>query len=117
MAKLDDFLVTRKMFYIDMDRGVVRFPDGRHSAMSSAEWLTDYNIPWANLIRGYFYESDGKKFVMLYTNNFEIPCCNVSILIYLFHHFKEIEWLGLGAIKGEPGDLWEPQLKIYNNYV
>lgn len=114
---LEEFYQQRKSFFIDQDRGIVRFPDSRHSAMSTAEWFTDYNMQWVNVIRGYLWETENHEndYLMVYHNNFEIPTINIGLIIYLFHHFPKVKWIGLGCIKGKVGDIWEPQLKVFNN--
>ena len=39
----------------------------------------------------------------------------IGVLIYLFEYFPSISFIGLGAIRGERGDLWKPRLVIHRN--
>lgn len=119
MSKLDEFYAARKIFYVDPERGIVRFPDSRHSNMSIASWLTEYNQSFVGTIRGYYKETENHEndYVMLYYNNYEIPTVNIGILIYLFMHFKTVKWIGLGCKIGQPGDFWEPLIRVENLYL
>ena len=53
---------------------------------------------------------------MIYINDFEVPSqMATGVLNYLFEYFPSISFIGLGAIRGERGDLWKPRLVIHRN--
>lgn len=110
---VDEFNTKRKPFYIDLDTLLVRFPDGKHSNMSHAEWFADYGIPWAHMVRGYYMKTEEDEFVVIYWNDFEIPNVTAALFPYLFEHFVNIKWIGLGCNKGKLGEVWRPKLKVF----
>lgn len=109
----EEFLIKRKPFYIDSDSLLVKFASSKHQNCIIAEWFTDYNIPWYNMLRGYFMESDDGDFLMIYQNNYNIPNITCNVIIYLFHHFPTVKWIGLGCNIGKEGEIWEPQLRAF----
>lgn len=110
---LEEFHLNRKPLYIDNDTLLVRFPTSKHMNCSHSEWFTDLGIPWCHTIRGYYYKTDEEEFIMVYWNNFEIPNVTVLLVNYLFEHFPNLSWIGLGCKVGQVGELWEPQIKVY----
>jgi len=112
---LEEFHQKRKPFYIDGDSLLVKFSDTRHANMSHAEWFADYGYPWAHTVRGYYLKTETDSFVMIYWNDFEIPNIVFTIIPYIFEHFLDIKWIGLGCKKGKIGEIWEPKFKVYKN--
>ena len=113
---VQEFHEIRKPFYIDDNTLLVKFAPGKFLNASHAEWFTEYSIPWYNMIRGYLMETENHQedYIMLYQNNFNIPNITVQVVSYLFSHFPYVKWIGLGCYKGEPGEIWRPQMQVYN---
>ena len=110
-----EFNTIRRPFYFDMDTMLVKFPDARHANMSHAEWFADYGLPWAHMVRGYYWKHNGEEFVMIYWNDFEIPNVTAIIFCYIFEHFTNIKWIGIGCEKGKLGEIWQPKLKVFRS--
>lgn len=106
-----EFHELRKPLYLD-DNLNIKFPDSRHLNCSCAEWFADYGIVWLHTVRGYYMKTKEDEYVMLYWNDFEIPNITASAFIYLFEHFPNIKWIGLGCHKSKLGEIWKPKLKI-----
>ena len=34
---------------------------------------------------------------------------------YIFEHFTNIKWIGIGCEKGKPGEIWQPKLKVFRS--
>lgn len=109
----EEFLTKRKPFYLDVESILIKFPDARHSNMTHAEWFADYGMPWLYAIRGYYWKDDTDEYVMLYQNDYQLPNISVEVVSYLFAHFLNIKWIGLGCYKGTPGEIWKPKFKVY----
>lgn len=107
-----DFHKLRKPFYLDDNTLLIKFPTSKHMNTSHAEWFSQEGISYLYTIRGYYIEN---SYVMLYTNDFEIPNIAAQVLIYLFEYFPTIKWIGLGCNKGNIGEVWKPKLKIYRD--
>lgn len=107
----EEFHYIRKPLYIHPETLLVKFPSARHMNCSHAEWFSAEGIPYLHTIRGYYVDD----YVMLYTNDFEIPDVVVKILNYIFEYFPNIKWIGLGCNKGQPGEIWKPKLKVFKN--
>lgn len=109
------FHVLRKPFYLDNDTLLVRTPSAKHMDTSHAEWFSSEGIPYLHTIRGYYMPSyDGSdEYIMLYSNDFEIPNIVCNIFIYLFDYFPNVKRIGVGCNKGKIGEFWTPKLKIY----
>ena len=110
---LEEFLIERRPFYLDPDSILTKFPDARHSNMSCAEWFADYGISWLYTIRGYYWKDDNDEYIMLYQNDYQLPNVTVEVLSYLFAHFTNVKWIGLGCYKGKIGEVWKPKFKVY----
>lgn len=110
---------SRKMFYLN-DYGVIKFIPSSNKKETHAKWFSDHDIPFLGTMRGYYREGDKEKkeesFIMIYINDFEVPSqMATGVLNYLFEYFPSISFIGLGAIRGERGDLWKPRLVIRRN--
>ena len=110
---------SRKMFYLN-DYGVIKFIPSSNKKETHAKWFSDHDIPFLGTMRGYYREGDKDKkeesFIMIYINDFEVPSqMATGVLNYLFEYFPSISFIGLGAIRGERGDLWKPRLVIRRN--
>ena len=110
---------SRKMFYLN-DYGVIKFIPSSNKKETHAKWFSDHDIPFLGTMRGYYKEGDKDKkeesFIMIYINDFEVPSqMATGVLNYLFEYFPSISFIGLGAIRGERGDLWKPRLVIRRN--
>lgn len=113
------FHKSRKMFYLN-DYGVIKFIPSSNKKETHAKWFSDHDIPFLGTMRGYYKEGDKDKkeesFIMIYINDFEVPSqMATGVLNYLFEYFPSISFIGLGAIRGERGDLWKPRLVIRRN--
>lgn len=107
----NEFHEKRKPFYIDSDTGLIKFPSAKYMNSSHAAWFSNDGIPYLHTVRGYFFDD----FIMVYTNNFEIPNVSILTLDYLFAFFPYIKWIGLGCDRGEIGKVWNPKYKIYRD--
>ena len=110
---------SRKMFYLN-DYGVIKFIPSSNKKETHAKWFSDHDIPFLGTMRGYYKEGDKEKkeesFIMIYINDFEVPSqMATGVLNYLFEYFPSISFIGLGAIRGERGDIWKPRLVIRRN--
>jgi hypothetical protein len=104
-----EFLEERTPIYIDNETALailVNNSDLKNKTFSEIFFKLRY--PWINTTRGYLKDDH----LMLYVNDYEIPNVNVYLFPYLFTHFPQINWVGLGCIKGNPGDIWKPRLII-----
>ena len=107
------FHKNRKMFYLN-DYGVIKFIPSSNKKETHAKWFSDHDIPFLGTMRGYFREGDKDKkeesFIMIYNNDFEVPSqMATGVLNYLFEYFPSISFIGLGAIRGERGELRKPR--------
>ena len=109
--KITNFLKERNPFYVDSDTLTIKLPLGKDRDMDFAHILGNYSTPWLFTMRGYYKED----YAMLYINDYEIPNCNLSLIQYLFAYFPTIKWIGLGCIKGEPGEYWKPRYIIHRD--
>lgn len=107
------FHSSRKPFYIDENTLLVKFPTASHMNTSHAEWFNKDGIPFIHTVRGYYKED----YIMLYTNDFDIPNVSVQLLVYLFEYFPKINWIGLGCHKSTPGEIWKPKLAVYRQTI
>lgn len=111
--KLEKFLNNRKPFYIDSETCLVKFPAQKHMNVSHAKWFNEMGIVYLHTLRGYYMNIEGQDpYIMIYSNDFDIPNLVTNLFSYLFEYFPEITWIGVGCIKGEVGDVWKPRLKI-----
>ena len=105
----NEFLEKRTPIYIDNETALsvlVNNTDLKNKKFSEIFFKLHY--PWLNTTRGYIFNNH----MMLYVNDYEIPNVNVVLFQYLFTYLPDIEWIGLGCIKGEKGELWKPRLVI-----
>jgi hypothetical protein len=114
---VEEFHKVRMPFYIDMDTLLVRTPTAKYMNESHAKWFSDCGIPYLHTVRGYRLETENDNYLMLYSNDFEIPNIICNAFIYLFDYFPDINWIGVGCHRGEPGEVWKPKLKIYRGDV
>lgn len=106
------FLEKRTPVYIDNDTALAVIVNNTQLRNSTwAEIFSNLHYPWINTTRGYLMDD----YLVLYVNDYEIPNFNIVLLPYLFTFFPKINWIGLGCIKGEPGELWKPKLVIRKN--
>ena len=110
---LEEFLEIRRPFYLDTQTLSIYFSDSRHSNTSIAIWLNDIHYQYLHTIRGYYFSKDDQEFLMIYVNDFAIPNMSLNMISYLFSYFPTIQWIGVGAIEGTPGEIWKPKLKIF----
>ena len=108
-SKVDEFLRNRKPFYIDSSTLGIKVVNGNDANMDFAHIFYKYGYPWLTTIRGYVMENE---FIMIYTDDYEIPNCTVALLQHLFIFFPNTIWIGLGCIKGEPGEIWKPRFIV-----
>ena len=108
--KVQDFLNNRIPFYID-ENVRIKVIKGDKSNRPLIEILQDQGYSWISTIRGYIMDDHA----MLYVNDFQTPNCNTILIQALFAYFPNITWIGLGCLVGNPGEIWEPRLKIYKN--
>lgn len=113
MSKIEEFLENRIPLYIDENVRIHVVPKNNRKD-SLINILQKDGYSWIATTRGYYNEQE--QYVMLYTNNFEIPNCYVLLIQAIFAYFPNIKWVGLGCIVGEPGDYWEPILKVTSAY-
>lgn len=112
-----EFHELRKPFYLDPDTLIVKFPAQKHMNCSHAEWFTDLGYPYMHTIRGYYWKGKDEEFIMLYNNNYSIPNLSINVFTYLFEYFPTIQWIGVGCYKGKLGEIWKPQIKVYNGEI
>lgn len=111
MVEVEKFHAERKPFYVHPESFLIKFPSAKHMNVSHAKWFSEDGIPYIHTIRGYWKDN----FVMLYTNDFEMPDISVKFMSYVFEYFPTVDWIGLGCNKGEPGKQWTPKLKVYKD--
>lgn len=104
-----EFLKKRIPFWLENEELRITIPsnsdrDDVHSHLSKK---FGYNYMFC--IRGYWWPN---SHVQLYTGNFNIPNITVYVLSYLFEYFKDINYIGLGCIIGERGEIWQSQMII-----
>lgn len=111
-----DFHSIRNPLYLDPNTHEVIFPKGEYVNSSHTEWFKNIGVPLTNTVRGYYYKTNNfGEYLMLYWNDFEIPDIGIKTIIHIFERFPNIHWIGLGCIKGEVGEIWEPKLIINKN--
>ena len=108
--KLQKFLDNRIPFFID-ENVRIKVIKGDKSNRPLIDILQDSGYSWISINRGYILDDHA----MLYVNDFQTPNCNIILIQALFAYFPNISWIGLGCLVGNPGEIWEPRLKIYKN--
>lgn len=114
MENLEEFHSKRLPFYIHPETLLIRLPAVKYRDKNHVEWFNSEGITYLHTIRGYYYPED--NYVMLYTNDFEIPDMVIKVLPYIFEYFN-CNWIGLGCNKGKVGEIWKPKLKVYRNEI
>jgi hypothetical protein len=102
-----EFLNKRYPFWLDPETLAIRFPTGMDRDDRLDKILSKYGVSWLITLRGYYIPDE---YIMLYTMDYEIPNCNVSLIQYLLNYFPTIKWVGLGCTKGKPGEFWKPRM-------
>lgn len=104
-----EFLEKRTPLFVDRETGqIVLVSTSKIKDMSFPEIFSHYRIPWIGTIRGYRIDN----FIVLYTNDYEIPNIGLDFISYTFTYFPDVEWIGLGCTKQESGKVWNPRLII-----
>jgi hypothetical protein len=107
-----NFLSERTPLYIDNETAqAVLVNNSTLKDATFAEIFSHLHYPWLFTTRGYIKDNH----IILYINDYDIPNINVSLLQYLFTYFPNIDWIGLGCIKGDPGEWWKPRLVVRRN--
>lgn len=107
--KVNNFLNNRTPFYIDSQNIDLRVITGNDSNLEFTKIFYKLHYPWLTTIRGYVMPDE---YLMIYQDDYEIPNCAVALIQYLFAYFPKVKWIGLGCIKGEPGEIWKPRFVI-----
>ena len=104
-----EFLEKRTPLFVDRETGqILLVSTTKIKDLSFPEIFSHYRIPWIGTIRGYKINN----FIVLYTNDYEIPNIGLDFISYVFTYFPDIEWIGLGCTKREIGEIWNPRLII-----
>lgn len=107
-----NFLSERTPLYIDNETAqAVIVNNSTLKDATFAEIFSHLHYPWLFTTRGYIKDNH----IILYVNDYDIPNINISLLQYLFTYFPSIDWVGLGCIKGNPGEWWKPRLVVRRN--
>lgn len=107
-----NFLSERTPLYIDNETAqAVIVNNSTLKDATFAEIFSHLHYPWLFTTRGYIRDNH----IILYVNDYDIPNINISLLQYLFTYFPSIDWVGLGCIKGNPGEWWKPRLVVRRN--
>lgn len=107
-----EFLQQRTPLYIDNETAqAVIVNTSQLKDCTFAEIFSYLHYPWLFTTRGYLKNDH----IILYVNDYDIPNVNVSLLQYLFTYFPQVNYIGLGVIKGEPGEWWKPRLVVRRN--
>lgn len=110
--KVKYFLEHRVPFYIEADTLLIKIPISKDRGQDLTHIMTQYGYPWIGATRGYLDKATDPTYLMLYTDDYDVPNVNVAMAQYLFNYFPTIKWIGLGCIKGVPGEYWKPRLVI-----
>ena len=103
-----EFLCSRIPFFLDENSNVV-IPTTNYQNNRHLDIMDKYNYNWHSNVRGYI---DPDNFVMMYIADYEIPNVTAWLIQYIFNKFPNIKWIGLGCIKGKPGEYWRPRMVI-----
>ena len=107
-----NFLSERTPLYIDNETAqAVIVNNSTLKDATFAEIFSHLHYPWLFTTRGYIKDNH----IILYVNDYDIPNINISLLQYLFTYFPSIDLVGLGCIKGNPGEWWKPRLVVRRN--
>lgn len=109
---IEKFHEERTPFYLDMETLLIKTPTAKHLNCGHAKWFSDCGIQYLHTVRGYHMIKEDDEYVMLYSNDFEIPNIICNIFVYLFDYFPNAKWIGVGCNKGIPGEVWTPKLRI-----
>lgn len=113
------FLANRRMFYligVDKPNGLKMIePDDEYKNWTCADWFDKIGVDINKVIRGYYIYGDAC--VMLYIGDYKQPDLDVIemyriVSMVLTRFNRRIAWVGFGAHKGVPGEVWRPYLKV-----
>ena len=107
-----EFLETRVPFWLEGDDLRVTIPSANDRNEIHSYLSKKFGFSWMFAIRGYIWPN---SHIQLYTANYNIPNVTVYVISYLFELFKDIKYIGLGCIIGNPGEIWKPQLVVYHD--
>ena len=105
-----EFLEKRIPIWLEGEDLHISTPTSSDKNDMHAFLLKKYGYNYMFAIRGYYWPG---SHVQLYIGDYEVPNCTTMVTSYLFAYFPDIEWIGLGCNKGNPGEFWEPKLKVY----
>ena len=104
-----EFLEKRVPFWLENEELRITIPSNSDKNDVHAYLSKKFGFNYMYAIRGYWWPN---SHIQLYTGNYAIPNVTVYVLNYMFDYFRDINYIGLGCIIGEPGDLWKPQLIV-----
>lgn len=104
-----EFLENRHPFYLSGEELDICFPTGNDRKNTHDYLAKKYGYSWIFSIRGYWWPN---SHVALYQGDYETPNMTVYVCQYLFNHFKDINYIGLGCNKGKPGEVWTNKIYI-----
>lgn len=106
------FLSDRTPVYVDNETALlVLVTNSDLKNKNFSEIVFKLHYPWLNTTRGYILNNH----LVLYVNDYEIPNVNCVLFQYLFTYLPNIDWIGLGCIKGNIGEEWKPRLVVRRN--
>lgn len=108
--KINKFLASRIPLYID-ENARIKIPANKRWSTPLITILQEDGYSWISTTRGYKKDD----FVMLYSNDYQIPNCYIYLLSAIFAYFPNVKWIGLGCLIGEPGEIWKPRLTVTRN--
>ena len=85
-SKLQKFFSERTPFFID-ENARIRVPNKNDQNNSLIQILNQAGYSWIGITRGYVKDN----YAMLYTNDYQIPNCNVILLQALFAYFQHLD--------------------------
>ena len=106
--KEKEFLNKRIPFFIDDNSSIV-IPTSNLRHLKHVELCEKYNYSWHSNVRGYV---NPDKYAMIYIADYDLPNVSAWLLQYIFNRFPNIDWIGLGCIKGEIGEFWRPRMVV-----
>lgn len=107
-----EFLEKRTPFWLEGESLLIRVPNNSDKNDIHAHLCKKFGYSWVFAIRGYYWPG---SHVQIYTGNYQMPNITIYVLSYLFEFFKDIKYIGIGCIIGEPGEIWTPQIVVTKN--
>ena len=104
-----EFLTKREPFWFVDDDLKINRPIASDKTKLHIVLTQKYGYNWLLAVRGYWWPN---SHVMLYTGDYETPNLTLLVAQYVFSYFPDAKWIGLGCIKGKPGEIWEPKVII-----